>query len=65
METLLVSCCDQGHITPSTNASRFIASCSVPLQIAVATGLFVFGEHHGGAIETCAKLLAGKNCLKR
>jgi len=57
MESILVACCDQGPIPPSTNAARFVASCGVPLQAAVAAGLLGVGDHHGGAIEACAKLL--------
>lgn len=60
MEAILVSCCDQGPIPPSTSAARFIASCGVPLQTAVAAGILGFGKHHGGAIESCAKLLQEK-----
>jgi citrate synthase len=57
MEAILVSCCDQGVLPPSTIAARFVASCGVSLQTAVAAGVLGFGEHHGGAIETCARLL--------
>ncbi len=57
MEAILVSCCDQSIYPPSTNATRFVASCGVPLQAAVAAGILAFGDHHGGAIENCAKLL--------
>ncbi len=57
MEAILVSCCDQGAYPPSTNAARFVASCGVPLQAAVAAGMLAFGDYHGGAIENCAKLL--------
>jgi citrate synthase len=57
MEAILVSCCDQGPLPPSTNAARFVASCGVPLQAAVAAGVLGFGQHHGGDIESCAKLL--------
>ena len=60
MEAMLVSCCDQGAYPPSTNATRFVASCGVPLQTAVAAGVLAFGDHHGGAIETCARLLQEK-----
>ncbi|MBL7212587.1 MAG: citryl-CoA lyase [Desulfobacteraceae bacterium] len=60
MEAILVSCCDQGPLPPSTNAARFVASCGVPLQAAVAAGILGFGDHHGGAIESCAKLLQEK-----
>lgn len=57
MEAILVSCCDQGALPPSTNAARFIASCGVPLQAAIAAGLLGIGDHHGGAIEAIARLL--------
>jgi len=57
MEAILVSCCDQGPYPPSTNATRFVASCGVPLQAAVAAGMLAFGDYHGGAIENSAKLL--------
>lgn len=57
MDAILVSCCDQGPYPPSTNATRFVASCGVPLQAAVAAGMLAFGDHHGGAIENCARLL--------
>ena len=57
MESILVACCDQGPLPPSTNATRFVASCGVPLQAAVAAGILGIGDHHGGAIESCAKLL--------
>lgn len=60
MEAILVSCCDQGPYPPSTNAARFVASCGVPLQAAVAAGVLAFGDHHGGAIENSAKLLQEK-----
>ena len=60
MEAILVSCCDQGPYPPSTNATRFVASCGVPLQAAVAAGMLAFGDYHGGAIENCAKLLQEK-----
>jgi citrate synthase len=63
MEAILVSCCDQGPYPPSTNATRFVASCGVPLQAAVAAGMLAFGDYHGGAIENCAKLLQEKAAL--
>lgn len=60
MEAILVSCCDQGPYPPSTNATRFVASCGVPLQTAVAAGILAFGDYHGGAIENIAELLQEK-----
>jgi citrate synthase len=45
-------------MAPSINATRFVASGGVPLQASVAAGLIALGEHHGGAVEQCAKLLS-------
>ena len=35
---LLVSCCEHSLASPSVDAVRFVASCGVPLQTAVAAG---------------------------
>ncbi len=69
VEAILVCCCDHGLLAPSTDAVRFVASCGVPLQAAVAAGVCAIGDDHGGAIEPLARLLgnaaAGKLDLKR
>jgi citrate synthase len=69
IEAILVCCCDHGLLAPSTDAVRFVASCGVPLQAAVAAGVCAIGDDHGGAIEPLARLLdnaaAGKLDLKR
>ena len=57
VEAILVSCCDHSLASPSADAVRFVASCGVPLQTAVAAGVSAIGDVHGGAIEPCAKLL--------
>ena len=57
VEAILVSCCDHGLASPSADAVRFIASCGVPLQTAVAAGVSAIGDVHGGAIEPCARIL--------
>jgi citrate synthase len=44
-------------MAPSIDAARFVASGGVPLQASVAAGIISLGDHHGGAIEQCAKLL--------
>ena len=56
VEAILVSCIDHGLHAPSVNATRFVASCGVPLQSAVASGVNAIGEIHGGAIEAAARL---------
>lgn len=57
IEAILVSSCEHGLATPSTNAARSVASGGVPLQAAVAAGIIGLGDFHGGAIEQCAKML--------
>ena len=57
IEMMLVSSTDHSVLAPSIDATRFVASGGVPLQAAVAAGVLALGEHHGGAIEQCAKVL--------
>jgi citrate synthase len=44
-------------VAPSVAAARFVASSGVPLQAAVAAGVTSLGEHHGGAVDACARAL--------
>jgi citrate synthase len=57
IEAILVSSCEHGLATPSTNAARSVGSGGVPIQAAVAAGIIGMGDFHGGAIEQCAKML--------
>ena len=57
IEMIAVSSTDHSFLAPSIDATRFVASGGVPLQAAVAAGVISLGDHHGGAIEQCAKLL--------
>jgi citrate synthase len=57
IEMIVVSSTDHSFLAPSINATRFVASGGVPLQASVAAGILSLGDHHGGAIEQCAKLL--------
>src|SRR2546429_7336936 len=57
IEAIVVSSTDHSFLAPSIDATRFVASGGVPLQAAVAAGILSLGDHHGGAIEQCAKLL--------
>src|SRR5205085_10673941 len=57
IEMVVVSSTDHSFLAPSIDATRFVASGGVPLQAAVAAGVISLGDHHGGAIEQCAKLL--------
>src|SRR5436309_5774957 len=57
IEMIMVSSTDHSFFAPSIDATRFVASGGVPLQASVAAGIISLGDHHGGAIEQCAKLL--------
>ena len=57
IEAVLVATVDHSVMAPSACAARFVASGGVPIQTAVAAGLSALGDHHGGAIEQCQKLL--------
>src|SRR5437016_14065992 len=57
LEIIAVSSTDHSFLAPSIDATRFVASGGVPLQASVAAGILSLGDHHGGAIEQCSKLL--------
>src|SRR6185503_6356887 len=57
IDMILTSSTDHSFLAPSIDATRFVASCGVPLQAAVAAGIISIGDHHGGAIEQCSKML--------
>ena len=57
MDALLTACLEHSLNAPSVDATRFVASCGVPLQSAVSAGIAAIGDWHGGAIEQAAKLL--------
>ena len=56
MDALLTVCLEHSLNAPSVNATRFVASCGVPLQTAVSAGVAAVGEWHGGAIEHAARV---------
>ena len=53
---ILISFCDHGVTTPSTQTARLIASSGSPLNIALSGGLLSFGKKHAGAIEDSMNL---------
>src|SRR5437016_6141051 len=57
IEMIVVSSTDHSFLAPSIDATRFVASGGVPLQASVAAGIISLGDHHGGAIEQCARFL--------
>ncbi|PJA29150.1 MAG: citryl-CoA lyase [candidate division Zixibacteria bacterium CG_4_9_14_3_um_filter_46_8] len=56
-DAILTSSIDHGVTPPSVLGARTVASGGNPLNAAVAGGVLVIGDTHGGAIEQCAKIL--------
>lgn len=57
LEAALVAGVDHGVRAPSIAAARMAATCGVTLNCAVATGINLLGDDHGGAGEQCMELL--------
>ncbi|MGH2692287.1 MAG: citryl-CoA lyase [Actinomycetota bacterium] len=55
VEACLVAASEHSVVAPSVDAARFVASAGVPLQAAVAAGMIGLGDHHGGAVDACAR----------
>ncbi|MDQ7904816.1 citryl-CoA lyase [Phytohabitans sp. ZYX-F-186] len=58
LEAALVASVDHGPHAPSIAAARIAATCGVGLNNAVATGVNLLGDTHGGAGQQCLELLA-------
>ncbi len=56
LEAALVAGVDHGPQAPSIAAARMAATCGVGLNNAMATGVNMLGDVHGGAGEQCAEL---------
>ncbi len=59
MEAILVSSIDHGATPPSALTARTAASTGASLGASVAAGILSINRYHGGAIEDCARQLAG------
>jgi len=57
LEAALVAGVDHGVRAPSIAAARMAATCGIPLNCAVATGLNMLGDDHGGAAEQCMEMI--------
>jgi citrate synthase len=57
LESALVAGMDHGPQAPSIAAARMAATCGVGLNSAVATGVNLLGDVHGGAGQQCMQLL--------
>ena len=58
LEASLVASVDHGPQAPSISAARMAATCGLGINSAIATGVGLLGDVHGGAGENCMKLLA-------
>ena len=56
LEAALVAGVDHGPQAPSIAAARMAATCGVGLNNAMANGINMLGDVHGGAGEQCAEL---------
>lgn len=57
LELTLVAAVDHGPQAPSIAAARMAASCGLDLNNAMATGINMLGDVHGGAGQQCMELL--------
>ncbi|GAB2742953.1 citryl-CoA lyase [Salinifilum aidingensis] len=57
LEAALTAAVDHGPQAPSIAAARMAATCGVGLNNAVATGVNLLGDVHGGAGQQCMALL--------
>lgn len=57
LEAAMVASVDHGPQAPSIAAARMAATCGVGLNNAVATGINLLGDAHGGAGEQCLTML--------
>ena len=58
LEAAMVASVDHGPQAPSIAAARMAATCGVGLNNAVATGINMLGDVHGGAGEQCLLMLS-------
>lgn len=58
LEAALVAAVDHGPQAPSIAAARMAATCGLGLNNAIATGVNLLGDVHGGAGQQCMELLA-------
>jgi citrate synthase len=57
LEAALVAGVDHGPQAPSIAAARMAATCGIGLNNAIATGVNLLGDSHGGAGQQCVELL--------
>ncbi len=57
LDAILVACVEHGIHVPSAFVPRVVMSTGNTVNAALAAGALAIGDHHGGAIEACAKFL--------
>jgi citrate synthase len=57
LEAALVASVDHGPHAPSIAVARMAATCGIGLNNAIATGVNLLGDNHGGAGQQCVELL--------
>jgi citrate synthase len=57
LELALVAAVDHGPQAPSIAAARMAATCGIGINSAVATGVNLLGDVHGGAGQQCMSIL--------
>jgi citrate synthase len=65
LERALVAAVDHGPQAPSIAAARMAATCGIGLNGAVATGVNLLGDVHGGAGQQCMELLTSLDAEAR
>ena len=63
MDAIICAGIDHGATPPSALAARTVASTGANISAAVAAGIMCINQHHGGAMENCAKAM--KDVLAR
>lgn len=58
MDAMICASIDHGATPPSALAARTVASTGATLSASVAAGILAINQHHGGAMENCARALA-------
>jgi citrate synthase len=65
IEAILVSSVDHGTTPPSALSAITVASTGAPLNASVAAGILAISEFHGGAIESCMRILQATMAYKK
>jgi citrate synthase len=65
LDALLIAVCDHGANSPAVATSIMAATCGIPLNCVMASGMNLLGEIHGGPIEAATRLLYRTDALVR